>query len=309
VLAGIAMQLPRSVHAAMQCIAAICTQLRTILAGIFSDRFVIPHAILNEVTQERIGVASSIGRMCSARLRTPGTRKRGYMDTGHHGGRRLILLLLVALALPVLPILPARTVLAATRTVDSLSDTAVDAGHCTDAIAGNCTLRDAISAALPGDTITFASGLTGTITLTASRGSLTLDKNLTIQGPGRDLLFISGGCTTCGPGGARSNGVRVFTVNGGVTATIGGVTITKGRATDGGGGIKNDYNGTLTVADSTITGNATGDGDGNGGRGGPGGGIANYGTVTLTGSTVSNNITGNGGSTFTTPEGGHGVGF
>ena len=68
-------------------------------------------------------------------------------------GRWAVVLLIVALALPMLPM---TSVGAATRTVDSLSDGAVDAGHCTDAIAGNCTFRDAIAAALPNDTITFS---------------------------------------------------------------------------------------------------------------------------------------------------------
>lgn len=146
-------------------------------------------------------------------------------------GRWLVALLVVALVLPVLPLLPVPSVGAATRIVDSLSDGAVDAGHCTDAIAGNCTLRDAIAAALPNDTITFQSGFSGTVTLTAALGSLILAQNVTITGPGRDMLFISGGCTTCGSGGTRSDGVRVLVVNSNVTATISGVTITRGRTT------------------------------------------------------------------------------
>jgi hypothetical protein len=137
-------------------------------------------------------------------------------------------LLVAALALSELPIAPA---VATTRTVDSLSDGPVDAGLCTDAIAGNCTLRDAITAAVPNDTITFPLGFSGTITLTASLGSLTLAQPVTIVGPGQGLLIISGGCTTCGPGGARSDGVRVFVDNSGVTATISGVTIERGQAT------------------------------------------------------------------------------
>jgi hypothetical protein len=127
-------------------------------------------------------------------------------------------LLVAALALSELPIAPA---VATTRTVDSLSDGPVDAGLCTDAI----------TAAVPNDTITFPLGFSGTITLTASLGSLTLAQPVTIVGPGQGLLIISGGCTTCGPGGARSDGVRVFVDNSGVTATISGVTIERGQAT------------------------------------------------------------------------------
>ncbi len=191
------------------------------------------------------------------------------------------MLLVVALALPALP---AQSVGAVNRVVTKLDD---------DNTAG--TLRREIATALPNDTIIFQSGLTGAVLLEGVRGPLVLSKNVTIQGPGRDLFFIDGGCTTCTPTGPRNDGVRVFTANSNVTATISGVTITKGRTstTDfNGGGIRND--GTLTVVNSTISGNTTG-GGGVGGSGGAGGGISSGGTLTVTGSTFSGNTGGRGG--------------
>src|SRR5687768_1556416 len=52
---------------------------------------------------------------------------------------------------------------------------------------GPGTLRDAIAGATAGDTIDFAAGL-GTITLTS--GELSIDKDLTISGPGASNLTI-----------------------------------------------------------------------------------------------------------------------
>jgi nitrous oxidase accessory protein NosD len=77
---------------------------------------------------------------------------------------------------------------------------------------GPGSLRDAISTADPGDTIEFS--VTGAITLTS--GSLTLDKNLTIKGPGAAQLAISGG------------GNPVLVINSGVIA-ISGLTIQNGE--------------------------------------------------------------------------------
>ena len=55
------------------------------------------------------------------------------------------------------------------------------------------SLRDQIAAASSGDTINFASGLSGTINLTS--GELAIAKNLTIQGPGTATITVSGGGT------------------------------------------------------------------------------------------------------------------
>jgi hypothetical protein len=151
---------------------------------------------------------------------------------------------------------PART---AADTVTSLAD---------DGSLG--TLRSVMTAAASGDTIVFS--VTGTITLT--QGYLEISRNLTISGPGAANLAISG-----------NNVSTVLYVDGGVTATVSGVTIENGSgnadANGDGGGIFN--NGTLTVNNSTISSNYV-----SGGSAG-GGGIANIGTLTLSNSTLSGN--------------------
>ena len=79
------------------------------------------------------------------------------------------------------------------------------------------TLRQAVAEACAGSTITF--NVTGTIPL--SSGQITIDKDLTIQGPGADVLTVQNTA-------ARSTTSRIFYVNSGVTATIAGLTISGG---------------------------------------------------------------------------------
>jgi len=133
---------------------------------------------------------------------------------------------------------------------------------------GTGSLRATISSASPGDTIAFASGVTGTITLSAISGPLDITQNLDIEGPGAGKLTISG------------NGAsQVFVVaNASITATIAGLTIADGFAPVFGGGIAN--RGTLTVTNCTLSGNSTA---------GVGGGISNGGTLTVTNCTLSGN--------------------
>jgi hypothetical protein len=105
---------------------------------------------------------------------------------------------------------------------------------------GAGSLRDAISAAKSGDTIVFAPSLDGqTITLTSDQ--LTINKTLDIEGPGASLLTISGSDTN-----------RVFAVEGG-TVTIAGLTITHGRASAYGGGVRNTAD--LTLANDVLSDN------------------------------------------------------
>jgi len=164
---------------------------------------------------------------------------------------------------------------------------------------GPGSLRQALADASDGDTITFA--VTGAIQLTS--GELVIDNSITISGPGADSLAVF------------SNTFRIFHVMPGPTVTIAGLTIRGGFvqfdfgggilndhatltlancAVDvneafGGGGIYNDGAGgsaTLTIVDSTVTGNrATG---GNVGFGG--GGIYNNGSLTIINSTISGNF-------------------
>jgi hypothetical protein len=83
---------------------------------------------------------------------------------------------------PVLEFLEDRTLLA-TDTVSSTADS------------GSGSLRALIASASAGDTIDFASTVTGMITL--SSGDLNITKNLDIEGPGAGILTISGGGARC----------------------------------------------------------------------------------------------------------------
>ncbi len=124
----------------------------------------------------------------------------------------------------------------------------------------------------PGpDTIDFK--VTGTIQLTSNLSSLTSD--ITITGPGADMLAVSG----LGKYGLVGPIVYIDT---GATVAISGLTITKGYNEIGPGGILN-Y-GTLILTDSTVAQNYN-----YFGGGGQGGGIRNSGNMTISGSTVSGN--------------------
>jgi hypothetical protein len=139
---------------------------------------------------------------------------------------------------------------------------------------GPGSLRDAILLASPGDTIDFS--VTGTITLDST---LTIDKSVTISGPGASSLSISG-----------NNSVVVLATNISTNVTISGLTITQGfNAAPGGwgGGIVNK--GTLTLSNCVIAANVAAAGAG------PGGGIFNYSSLTLINSTVSGNSAAYGG--------------
>ncbi|MBI4672177.1 MAG: CSLREA domain-containing protein [Chloroflexi bacterium] len=176
------------------------------------------------------------------------------------GVRVTLALVLCVLALAIQPAPAAH---AATITVNTLTDE--NDGSCSDE---DCSLRDAIQVAAAGDTINFS--VTDTITLVL--GQLTIDKNLTITGPGADWLTISGG-----------SAVRVLMVNAGVTLNLQDLTLANGMDANG-AGVSNT--GTLNVANSVLSGNTA-----MGGSGGisTGGGIYSIGAVTIIGSTFSGN--------------------
>ena len=147
---------------------------------------------------------------------------------------------------------------------------------------GAGSLRQAILDAAPGSTIDFDPTVFATPqTITLTSGQLVIDKNLAIQGPGASILSVSG-----------NNASRVFSISSGVTATLGGMTITDGSDAGGynggyGGGISNV--GTLTVTECIISENSAGSfayfGDG------LGGGIFNDGTLAVSNSTILGNST------------------
>ena len=132
---------------------------------------------------------------------------------------------------------------AATFTVSNLNDSG--AGSLRQAV------LDAEAAAGP-DTVVFQSGLSGTITLTS--GEIDITEELTIQGPGANVIAVSG-----------NNSSRIFyaSMASGDTAeealVISGLTLTGGNES-GGGAVYTDET-RLTIEDVVLSGNvASGDG-------------------------------------------------
>ena len=93
-----------------------------------------------------------------------------------------------------------------TLTVTTLSDAPTHNG---------ISLRDAIADASPGDTVEFQAGLSGTITLTSA--PLTINKILTIMGPGASVITVSG-----------NHDYEVFNIPAPSFVTISGLTIANG---------------------------------------------------------------------------------
>jgi hypothetical protein len=139
---------------------------------------------------------------------------------------------------------------------------------------GPGTFRQAILVAnvTPGDdAITF--GVTGIISLASALPDLST--NIDIAGPGANLLTVR-----------RDTGgnYRILTVKSGAAVTLSGLTISNGGGADAtdsidGPGILNT--GTLTLSNSTVSGNLSWN---------AGGGIDNGGTLTLNKSIVSGNL-------------------
>src|ERR1700687_1842719 len=130
---------------------------------------------------------------------------------------------------------------ATTLTVNSIADDGT--GTCT---ASNCTLRDAISSAVSGDTINFSLPANSAITLT--NGEWEINKNLIISGPGANLLTVQRS--------ASAGNFRIFRIFPNTKASISALTIANGNVSGNisGGGIGNF--GTLTTTNSTISGNS-----------------------------------------------------
>ena len=139
---------------------------------------------------------------------------------------------------------------------------------------GTDSLRAVIANVCAGSTITFAPNVTGAINLTS--GELLINKSLTINGPGANLLSVQRS--------AAAGNFRIFNIApASVIATISGLTIANGNSPgSNGGGIYNN-GGTLTVSNSTLSGNSAGSGAGGGGI------FNNVGTLTVSNSTISGN--------------------
>jgi hypothetical protein len=177
-----------------------------------------------------------------------------------------------------------RLLLSTTYVVNTLDDVSDPADNLR-------SLREAVTQAnteVDADTITFASGLTGTIKLTD--GQLDIAGDLTITGPGAKRLAVSG------------NGIsRVFNIAN-FKVSISNLSIVDGQAPEheDGGGIQNG--GTLTLDRVLLKDNQAGYGgdtfDDPAPSGGLGGGIFNSGTLTISNSAFVDNTAGSGGSGY-----------
>lgn len=206
-------------------------------------------------------------------------------------------------------------------TVDTLLDV-VDDGD------GVTSLREAIATANSTSENEINFSVTGEISIGSELPAISSD--LTIEGPGPELLRIDAGNGLDGEFGT-GDGWRIFLISDGdggseLDVTLTGLTLTGGDTPNGvddspqingpaGGAVASLEN--LTVIDSVISGNATGDGAnssaafGIGGTGGYGGGIfAGYGRLRVLSSTISGNKTGtNGFGTVQDGRGGQGGGI
>ena len=150
---------------------------------------------------------------------------------------------------------------------------------------GPGSLRQAIADVCDGGRITFAADYTIYLNST-----LSITKRLAVDGE-THAVAVSGDS-----GGDGTPNVPVFYIGGVVTLTH--LNIVNGAAGDdgNGGGIYNNYLGTLAVQDSTLSGNSASEG----------GGIYNYGwnTLTVQNSTFSGNqATGTGGGIYNSSTG------
>jgi hypothetical protein len=140
---------------------------------------------------------------------------------------------------------------------------------------GPGSMRQALAIANDGDTID-ATGISGAIALTS--GELLVDKSVTLNGAGADVLAVDGNMIS-----------RVFRIpSSGETVTISGFTIRNGHAGTTGGGVDNENDATLTINSCTVSGNSAG----------LGGGTFNGGTLTIADSTFSANSATSGGGAY-----------
>jgi|GEM_PF-733433 len=135
------------------------------------------------------------------------------------------------------------------------------------------SLRAAIICAnsSPGSIITFQTGLSGTITLNS--GELVLTANMTITGPGAAQITVN-----------AAGASRVLDLNStGATVIVSGLTLTNGNVgtVKDGGNVSISTGNTLTLTNDVIT----------GGKAHFGGGIYNRGSLTVQNTTISGNIT------------------
>jgi hypothetical protein len=145
---------------------------------------------------------------------------------------------------------------------------------------GPGSLRQAIIDTPAGGTVDFQDGLSGTITLTSA--PLTINKILTIEGPGASVITVSG-----------NHARQVFVIPSPFTVAMSGLTIANGNAGNAGNGSGISNGGALTITNCTLSGNSAANDASHGG-----GGIFNTGTLTVTSTTLSGNQVGQGGGIY-----------
>ncbi len=101
---------------------------------------------------------------------------------------------------------------AATLTVTKIEDT--NDGVCD----GDCSLREAVVAAVSGDTVVFSPLFNTPQTITLTLGQIPIDKNLTITGTGRDLVDVSGNLAG-----------RIFLISANLNVTMSGLKLRDGK--------------------------------------------------------------------------------
>ncbi|MGA2848437.1 MAG: Ig-like domain-containing protein [Terracidiphilus sp.] len=190
------------------------------------------------------------------------------------------------------------TVTIPTLVVTTASDDSGAASNCTiqttpgTGTDASCSLRDALleTASLGSAGISFDSTKFATAqTITLGNGTLTIPSNASINGPTSGTGATVTNLVTVNGAAASS----VFTVaSGTISSSINSLIITGGSTGTSGGGVSNFNGGTLTINNSTISGNSA--------NGGFGGGMVNTGTLALKNSTISGNsaATGQGGGIF-----------
>jgi hypothetical protein len=174
---------------------------------------------------------------------------------------------------------------AATFTVTGSGDDAAG-GSCT---AGSCTtLRDALAMAnvdVTADTIRFAPGVTGQITLTHGVLPVNGSGGLSILGPGAGTLAISG------------SGSQIFVVGTppGAAVTISGLTLTHGAgASNPGGAIEHERGAALSEGPLLLSGDVISESTTSNASGG-GGVYSNGGPLAIEATTISGNSAPRGG--------------
>jgi CSLREA domain-containing protein len=174
----------------------------------------------------------------------------------------------------------------------------------------DCTLRDAMAAATANaeaDTITFASSVTGTIRLTQGELAHSGVQSLAIDGPGRDVLTISGDADDSS-GTPTAGDSRIFNFTGDSNVTVSDLTLADGFAAFGGAVYRGGGVGIARFERSRITSSTASGPDGGGAVGsegpveiedsildsneateGDGGAISGHFTMVVTGSELTGN--------------------